>query len=175
MWCHYFFRQYIWDYYTRITNAVTELWNITLLYLFQFSIEVWGTAYPTYRGRLSHWGRVTHMCVSALTSIGSDNGLAWDIVDWVLRNKLQWKFNRNSYFSWKKVFENVVWNIVPILSRAQCVNRISNSMRYNKSFRSTPLQAVYDREIFRLVMPIPAVWVVPCSSAYWCIGLLPDT
>ena len=25
---------------------------------------------------LSHWGRVTHICVSALTTIGSDNGLA---------------------------------------------------------------------------------------------------
>ena len=25
---------------------------------------------------LTHWGRVTHMCVSDLTSIGSDNGLS---------------------------------------------------------------------------------------------------
>ena len=27
---------------------------------------------------LSHWGRVTHICVSKLTSIGSDNGLSPD-------------------------------------------------------------------------------------------------
>ena len=26
--------------------------------------------------RLTHWGRVTHICVSKLTSIGSDNGLS---------------------------------------------------------------------------------------------------
>ena len=25
---------------------------------------------------LTHWGRVTHMCVSELTGIGSDNGLS---------------------------------------------------------------------------------------------------
>ena len=27
-------------------------------------------------GKLTHWGRVTHICVSKLTIIGSDNGLA---------------------------------------------------------------------------------------------------
>ena len=27
-------------------------------------------------GTLTHWGRVTHMCVSKITIIGSDNGLA---------------------------------------------------------------------------------------------------
>ena len=46
---------------------------------------------------LNHWGRVTHICVSKLTSIGSDNGSSpglrqshylnqyWDIVNWNLR------------------------------------------------------------------------------------------
>ena len=29
-----------------------------------------------YRNRLTHWGRVTHICVGKLTIIGSDNGLA---------------------------------------------------------------------------------------------------
>ena len=28
------------------------------------------------RGLLTHWGRVTHICVSKLTVIGSDNGLS---------------------------------------------------------------------------------------------------
>ena len=27
-------------------------------------------------GKLTHWGRVTHICVSNLTIIGSDNGLS---------------------------------------------------------------------------------------------------
>ena len=30
----------------------------------------------THRYRLSHWGRVAHICVSELTTIGSDNGLS---------------------------------------------------------------------------------------------------
>ena len=58
---------------------------------------------------LTHWGRVTHICVSRLTIIGSDNGLDiawsapshflngwWNIVNWTLGNKLQWNSNRNS-------------------------------------------------------------------------------
>ena len=34
-------------------------------------------SYPTDR-ILTHWGRVTHICVSKLTIIGSDNGLSPD-------------------------------------------------------------------------------------------------
>ena len=65
---------------------------------------------------LTHWGRVTHICVSKLFIIGWDNGLSvawtapshylkqcWNIVNWTLRNKLQWKFNRNSNISSKKM------------------------------------------------------------------------
>ena len=28
------------------------------------------------QGKLTHWGRMTHICVSKLTVIGSDNGLS---------------------------------------------------------------------------------------------------
>ena len=38
------------------------------------SILPYGVTY--YRHELTHWGRVTHICVNKLTSIGSDNGLA---------------------------------------------------------------------------------------------------
>ena len=45
---------------------------------------------------LSHWGRVTHTCISKLTIIGSDNGpvpshylnKCLNIVNWTLGNKL---------------------------------------------------------------------------------------
>ena len=37
-------------------------------------INSYPTASPT-SNRLTHWGRVTHICVSKLTIIGSDNGL----------------------------------------------------------------------------------------------------
>ena len=41
---------------------------------------------------LTHWGRVTHICVNKLTIIGSDNYLnqCWSTIDSKLRNKLQW-------------------------------------------------------------------------------------
>ena len=36
-------------------------------------------SYPTANcGMLTHWGRVTHICVGNLTIIGSDNGLSPD-------------------------------------------------------------------------------------------------
>ena len=34
------------------------------------------TRVPVYLHGLTHWGRVTHICVSKLTIIGSDNGLS---------------------------------------------------------------------------------------------------
>ena len=80
--------------------------------------------------------RVAHICVSELTSIGSDNGLspgwrqaiiwtnaAWNIVNWTLIDKLQWSFNRNSsIFIQENVFESVVCEMAAMLSRPQCVN-----------------------------------------------------
>ena len=76
----------------------------------------------------SHYpmGRVTHICVSKLNTIGSDNGLSpwrrqaitwtkcWDIVNWTRKKKLQGNLNRNSYISIQEnEFENVVseWEI----------------------------------------------------------------
>ena len=72
---------------------------------------------------LTHWGRVTHICVSKITIIGSDNGLSpgqcWNIVIWT---KFQWKFYRNSYiFIQENAFENVIWKMADILCRPQCV------------------------------------------------------
>ena len=74
---------------------------------------------------LTHWGRVTHICVGKLTIIGSDNYLhCWNIVNWTLRNKLQWNFNQNSnIFIQENAFENVICEMTSILSRSQCVNR----------------------------------------------------
>ena len=66
---------------------------------------------------LSYWGKGIHISVSKLTIIGSGNGLSpgrhqtiiWTILDWALRNKLQWNLNRNSYiFIQENAFENVV-------------------------------------------------------------------
>ena len=49
----------------------------------------------------------------------------WIIVNWTLRNKLQWNFNRNSnIFNKKNALENVVCEMASILSRPQCVNSL---------------------------------------------------
>ena len=69
---------------------------------------------------LSHWGRVTYICVGNLTIIASDNGSSpshylnqcWIIVDWALRKKVQWKNNQNSFIfikemHWKSRLQNV--------------------------------------------------------------------
>ena len=83
---------------------------------------------------LTHWGQVMHICISKLTTIGSDNGLSpnrrhaiiWTnagiLFYWTLRNKLQWNLLRNScIFIRENAFENVIWKIAAILSRPQCV------------------------------------------------------
>ena len=85
---------------------------------------------------LTHCRRVTHICVSKLTIIGSYNQwlATWpapshylnpccSIVNWTFRNKLQWYLNRILYiFIQEKAFENVVWKMATIMSRPQCVN-----------------------------------------------------
>ena len=72
---------------------------------------------------------MTHISVSKITIIGSNNGLSpshylnqcWNIVNWALGNKLQWNLNRNLYiFIQENAFENVVWKMAAILSRPQC-------------------------------------------------------
>ena len=83
---------------------------------------------------LTHWGRVTHICVGNLTIIGSDNGLSLGRRQTIiltnagilsigpLRNKLQWNFNRNSnIFIPENAHEKVVCEMASILSRPQCV------------------------------------------------------
>ena len=46
----------------------------------------------------------------------------WNIVNWILGNKLQWNFNRNSnIFIQENALENVVCEMASILSRPQCV------------------------------------------------------
>ena len=83
--------------------------------------------FPSYvnkytRHGLTHWGRVTHICVGNLSIIDSDNGLspsrhqaiirtnAGIFAIWTVRNKLQWNFNRNSnIFIQEITFENIVY------------------------------------------------------------------
>ena len=76
---------------------------------------------------LTHWGRVTYICVGKLTIIGSDNGLAlgagwpapshylnqcWNIVDCTLVNKLHWNLNCNLFrFIKRNAFGSVLASV----------------------------------------------------------------
>ena len=81
----------------------------------QYPLRGWCLVCPSCPRRpvivLTHCGRVTHICVSKLTIIGSDNGSSpgrrqaiiwtndqcWNIVNWTLGNKFQWNLNRKLY------------------------------------------------------------------------------
>ena len=99
---------------------------------FRFSYFV--SILPQMRHVLTHWGRMTHNCVSILTIIGSDNGLSpgrRHAIIWTndgilligpLVTKIQWNLNRNLHiFIQENAFENVVWIMTSFSSRPQCV------------------------------------------------------
>ena len=83
---------------------------------------------------LTHWGQVTHICVSRLTITGSDNGLSpgrrqaiiWTNAGILLTGPLGTNFSENFIeilkFSFTKMrLKSVVCEIAAILSRPQCV------------------------------------------------------
>ena len=74
---------------------------------------------------MCHWYK-HHWFISwlvAWTAASHYLNQCWNIVNWILRNKLQWNFNRNSnIFIGENTFENVVCEMTVILSRPQCVN-----------------------------------------------------
>ena len=59
----------------------------------------------------------------------------WNIVNWTLKNKIQWNFNLYlNIFIQENAFENVVCEMAAILCRPQCVNTmiedLMTSVRY---------------------------------------------
>ena len=60
------------EYYITVFNASNDNMAVTCL-TFASQCSRRGTDYGWIS--LTHWGRVTHICVSKLTIIGSDNGL----------------------------------------------------------------------------------------------------
>ena len=90
--------------------------------------------------KLIHWGRVTHICISRLAIIGSNNGLmpdrhqaiiwiylnqCWNVVNWTLGNEFEWNLNWNIYiFIQEHAFENVFWKMASILPLPQCCKQL---------------------------------------------------
>ena len=55
----------------------------------------------------------------------------WNIVNWTLRNKLQWNLNRNSYiFIHENAFENIVCKIAAICLGLNVLTSVSNYHHY---------------------------------------------
>ena len=95
---------------------------------------------------LTHWGRVTLICVSKLTIIVSDNGLSpcrrqaiiWTNAGILLIGPLGTNFNETSIeihtFSFKKPIWKCRLENCVLLSRPPCVNKIAfSSEEYNSS------------------------------------------
>ena len=93
---------------------------------------------------LTHWGRMTHICVGEQTIIGSDNGLSpdrrqaiiWTNAGILSTGPLGTNFSEISIeiytFSFKKCIWNVAWKMAAILPRPQWVNENCNEEDDNK-------------------------------------------
>ena len=102
------------------------------------------------------WGVISHLCMNSLTINSSPPSAAympqwirsalvrlwlvaysapshylkqcWFIVNWTLRNKLQWKFNQNTkLFIHENASQNIVYEMASILSLPQWVNGLTES------------------------------------------------
>ena len=74
---------------------------------------------------VTHWGRLTHICVGNLTITGSDDGLnqCSNIINWTIKNTFQWNFSRSSYiFIQENAFECVVCEMSAICLGLNVIN-----------------------------------------------------
>ena len=126
---------------------------------------------------ITHWGRVTHICVGKPTIIVSDNGLSpgrrqaiiWNnagiLLIGPLGTKLQWNFNPNSYiFIQENALENIVCEMASILSRPQW-DKLLSSVHPQSRAHSTVVHIVYTQAWFLGV-------TYPPFCQLFCISLL---
>ena len=98
---------------------------------------------------LTHWGRVTHICVVNLTTIDSDNGMSpgrRQAIIWTNAGILlirTWRTNFSEILIdihiFSNAFENVVWKMWAILFRPQCVNHYSDVIMGAMAYQITSL------------------------------------
>ena len=111
-----------WDNSKPISHGFEAFWSFTRFWnVPQFQVH------DVQLSQLTHWGRVTHICViqwsmvqiMACRLVGAKPLFEpyWNIVNLNLRNKFQWNLKQNScIFIHEKAFENVVCKISAILS-----------------------------------------------------------
>ena len=108
-----------------------------IVYYSKLIFIIYWNGIPMFYNPLTHWGRVTHICVGKLTIIGSDNGLSPGRRQAIISSNARFlligpfgtkfNFNQNPYiFIQENAFQNVVWKMAAILSRPQCVIKRQN-------------------------------------------------
>ena len=92
-------------------------WMKISVFCFEFHWKVFKESYW-----VPQWGRVTHICISNLNIIGTDNGFFAGWCQAITWKRLQWNLNRNQYiFFHENATENVVWKMTAILSQPRYV------------------------------------------------------
>ena len=117
----------MWGSFPNFNYAVVDVWKWVSHFIPHFTGHV--ITHPCWD--LNHCGRMTHICISKLIIIGSDNGLSPNRRQAIVRTKAglllidntfqcNWNWNSNVFIH-ENVFENVVWKVAAIWSRPQCV------------------------------------------------------
>ena len=113
------------------------------------------------------WGQMTHICVSKLNIIGSDNGMSpgwrqaiiWTSAGILLMGPLGTN-NEILIFIQENPFQNVVWIKVAILSQPHCVNDwslLTNAMMMTRqllTLRVFQLQGNFHKLLLVVILPI---------------------
>ena len=113
---------------------------------------------------ITHWGRVTHIYVSKLTTIGSDNDLSLGRRQAIISTSAgilltgPWGTNFSeisigiqTFFIQENAFEDVAWKMAAILSRSQCVkSACSRSLTYSSLSVPTSNQSINVGQWFSL-------------------------
>ena len=114
---HYFIHASIFLTHTCVNGMAQKCcrgWQIIGTQIWMFSWRIY-MANPTDH----HWFRQYLLAAQARSH---ELHQWWNIVNWTLRNKLQWNFNRNSnMFIQGNSLENVVCEMASILSQSRCV------------------------------------------------------
>ena len=98
----------------------------------------------------------------------------WNSVNLALKNNRRWNFNRNSYIV---IHENVVWQMVAIVSWPQCVKGLSiihpnfdtdvfECMKYNTKYHSTTLDYTDAKHYTDVIMGTMASQITSLTIVY---------
>ena len=141
-----------------------------------------GNDHDTYYEHVfvNHWGRVTHICVSKLTIIGSDNGLSpgrrqaiiWTNAGILLIGPLRTNFNETSIeihtFSFKKIYlqlSSAKWRpFCPGLNVLRYQLHLPSLRQWVNSLAPGRFESNFWWEISKFILVFGG-WGVSCESA----------